>query len=63
MPQFPNDKPQTEYLHGDVTVQIAGRSNEAVNRALRLLLRATRNELVLRWMMRGFNRPNTAGPA
>ena len=62
MPAFPNDKPKPEYLHGDVMVEIAGRSVDAVNRALRLLLRATRKELVLRWMMPGFLRPNTAGP-
>ena len=61
MPGFPNDKPDPDQMHGDLLVQLCASTPESAVHALRRLMRATRDALVLRWMMPGFNRPNTLG--
>ena len=62
MPTFPNDKPDVSRLHGDVLVQVCAGTPEMCNHVLRRLMRATRESLVLKWLMPGFNKPNTLGP-
>ena len=62
MPAFPNDQLAPERSHGDLVVQICGGSNETCIHALRRLMRATRDSMVVRWMVPGFNQPNTLGP-
>jgi deferrochelatase/peroxidase EfeB len=62
MPQFPNDKPDPARLHGDLAIQICAGTPATCNHVLRQLMRATRDTLVLKWMMPGFNTPNTLGP-
>jgi len=62
MPTFPNDKPDIARLHGDLLVQICAGTPETCNHVLRRLMRATRESLVLKWLMPGFNTPNTLGP-
>lgn len=61
MPTFPNDKPDPSRLHGDIVIQICAGSQEMCNRVLRRLMRATRDSLVLKWMMPGFTQPNLLG--
>jgi deferrochelatase/peroxidase EfeB len=61
MPAFPNDSLQPERVHGDLLVQVCGGSNETCIHALRRLMRATRDSMVVRWMVPGFNQPNTMG--
>jgi deferrochelatase/peroxidase EfeB len=61
MPRFPNDRLDPERTHGDLVVQICADTPEACVHALRILMRATRATLVLRWMLDGFQQPNTLG--
>jgi deferrochelatase/peroxidase EfeB len=62
MPAFPHDQLAAERSHGDLVVQICGGTNETCIHALRRLMRATRDSMVMRWMVPGFNQPNTLGP-
>jgi deferrochelatase/peroxidase EfeB len=62
MTAFSNDRLAPERTHGDLLVQICGGSNETCIHALRRLMRATRDAMVVRWMVPGFNQPNTLGP-
>ena len=62
MPTFPNDKPDVARLHGDLLIQICAGTPEMCNHVLRRLMRATRESLVVKWLMPGFNKPNTLGP-
>ena len=62
MPAFPNDKPDVARLHGDVLVQICAGTPAMCNHVLRRIMRATRDALVLKWLLPGFNKPNTLGP-
>ena len=61
MPTFPNDKPDPERLHGDLVIQICAGTPEMCNHVLRRIMRATRDSLVLRWMLPGFSQPNSPG--
>ena len=61
MDQFPNDRIDSERSHGDLLVQICAQTPDACNHALRRLMRATRSSLTLRWLMPGFQQPNTLG--
>jgi deferrochelatase/peroxidase EfeB len=61
MPRFPNDRLQPERTHGDFVLQICADTPDACIHALRILMRATRATLVLRWMLDGFQQPNTLG--
>jgi deferrochelatase/peroxidase EfeB len=61
MPRFPNDRLQPEHTHGDLVIQICADTPDACIHALRILMRATRATLVLRWMLDGFQQPNTLG--
>ncbi|MFV0260103.1 MAG: Dyp-type peroxidase [Acidimicrobiales bacterium] len=64
MPRFPNDRLVTEARsNGDLSLVVTGDTAEAAISALRRILRATRGDLVPRWMQEGFNRIDpTAGP-
>jgi deferrochelatase/peroxidase EfeB len=61
MPRFPNDRLEPDRSHGDLVVQICADTPEACVHALRILMRATRSTLVLRWMLEGFQQPNALG--
>jgi len=61
MPRFPNDRLDPERTHGDLVVQICADTPQACVHALRIVMRATRSTLVLRWMQEGFQQPNTLG--
>jgi deferrochelatase/peroxidase EfeB len=61
MVRFPNDRLQPERTHGDVVIQICADTPDACVHALRILMRSTRATLVLRWMLDGFQQPNSLG--
>ncbi len=61
MPHFPNDRIDPARTHGDLLIQICAHHTETCLRALRILMKATRSGLVLRWMEQGFIQPNTLG--
>ncbi len=62
MPAFPNDEPHDDQSHGDLLVQVCASTPEGCNHALRRVMRVTRDALTLRWMLPGFQEPNTLGP-
>lgn len=62
MDHFPHDEIDPTRTHGDLVVQLCADEPDACVHALRMLMRATRDTLVLRWMLPGFQRPNTLGP-
>ncbi|HEY4254102.1 MAG TPA: iron uptake transporter deferrochelatase/peroxidase subunit [Roseomonas sp.] len=53
MRRFPNDALEREWCHGDLLLQICGRSPLATVHALRALVRATPDLLRLRWKLDG----------
>jgi len=57
MPAFADDALDRSTCDGDLLLQICADSPDAVNRALRVLLRATRGALALRWRRDGFSSP------
>jgi deferrochelatase/peroxidase EfeB len=66
MPFLANDKLDPARSHGDVLLTISSDHEDLNLFALRQLMRATRRELVLRWMLDGYNRrtdtSHDAGP-
>ena len=61
MPYFPNDNINASQAHGDLLVQICSHHAESSLRALRIIMKATRSGLVLKWLEQGFVQPNTEG--
>lgn len=61
MPHFPNDNINPTRSHGDLLVQICAHHAETCHRALRIIMRATRSGLVLKWLEQGFIQPNKLG--
>ncbi len=59
MEHFPHDQIDPARTHGDLLLQLCADEPDACVHALRILMRATRATLVLRWMLPGFQRPNT----
>jgi len=62
MPAFPNDDLDPARCHGDLLVQVCADHRDTVLHALRELRTATTQLLTQRWMLEGFQRPNTLGP-
>ena len=61
MPKFANDRLDPAKLHGDVCIQICSTNPDSCVHALRRIMRATRRDLTLAWMLPAFQRPNTLG--
>ena len=61
MPRFPNDQLEEGRTHGDLVVQLCADTPEACVHALRIIMRETGGTLVLRWMLDGFQQPNSLG--
>ena len=59
MPRFPNDRLDESRIHGDLVIQICAQHSETCLRALRILMKVTRDSLVLKWLEQGFIQPNT----
>lgn len=62
MPNFPNDRLDQKKVHGDMMIQICAQHAETCLRALRIIMRKTRDSLVLKWLEEGFVQPNTEKP-
>jgi deferrochelatase/peroxidase EfeB len=63
MPFLANDKLDPKLSHGDVSIIFEAGHNDTVQFALRQLMRRTRGELVLKWMIDGYARGIGAGQA
>ncbi|UDY22618.1 Dyp-type peroxidase [Nocardioides sp. Kera G14] len=58
MPEFDDDALDRAMCDGDLMLQVCADHPDTVNRALRILLRATRGALAIRWRMDGFLSPS-----
>lgn len=63
MPFLANDRLDPKLSHGDLSIIIEAGHNDTVLFALRQLMRRTRSDLVLRWMIDGYARGIGAGKA
>lgn len=63
MPFLANDRLDPKLSHGDLSIVIEAGHNDTVVFALRQLMRRTRSDLVLRWMIDGYARGIGAGKA
>ena len=63
MPFLANDRLDPKLSHGDVSIIFEAGHNDTVQFALRQLMRRTRSDLVLRWMVDGYARGIGAGVA
>ncbi|MFI5506825.1 Dyp-type peroxidase [Mycobacterium sp. NPDC051804] len=63
MPFLANDKLDPKLSHGDISIIFEAGHNDTVQFALRQVMRRTRSDLVLRWMIDGYARGIGAGQA
>ncbi|WP_099038239.1 Dyp-type peroxidase [Mycobacterium neglectum] len=63
MPFLANDRLDPKISHGDISVLFEAGHNDTVQFALRQVMRRTRSDLVLRWMIDGYARGIGAGQA
>ncbi len=63
MPFLANDKLDPKLSHGDISIIFEAGHNDTVQFALRQIMRRTRSDLVLRWMIDGYARGVGAGQA
>ena len=63
MPFLANDRLDPKLSHGDVSIIFEAGHNDTVQFALRQLMRRTRSELTLKWMVNGYARGIGAGEA
>lgn len=63
MPFLANDRLDPKLSHGDLSIIFEAGHNDTVQFALRQLMRRTRSDLVLRWMVDGYARGIGAGRA
>ncbi|HJT93982.1 MAG TPA: Dyp-type peroxidase [Mycobacterium sp.] len=61
MPFLANDRLDPKLSHGDLSIILEAGHNDTVQFALRQLMRRTRSDLVLRWMVDGYARGIGAG--
>lgn len=54
---FANDRPEEAWTGGDLLLQVCANHADAVHRALREILRATRADMQILWRIRGFGSP------
>ncbi|GAA5014448.1 iron uptake transporter deferrochelatase/peroxidase subunit [Actinopolymorpha pittospori] len=57
MDEFPNDVLDRSFCDGDLILQICANNHDTVLHALRILMRATRADLQVRWRKEGFTSP------
>ena len=63
MPFLANDKLDPKLSHGDLSIIVEAGHNDSVQFALRQIMRRTRGDLVLNWMVDGYARGIGAGAA
>nr|WP_218621107.1 Dyp-type peroxidase [Mycolicibacterium hippocampi] len=63
MPFLANDRLDPKLSHGDISIIFEAGHNDTMQFALRQLMRRTRSDLVLRWMIDGYARGIGAGRA
>lgn len=63
MPFLANDRLDPKLSHGDISIIFESGHNDTMQFALRQLMRRTRSDLVLRWMIDGYARGIGAGKA
>ncbi|MGB7504444.1 MAG: Dyp-type peroxidase [Mycobacterium sp.] len=63
MPFLANDRLDPKLSHGDISIIFEAGHNDTMQFALRQLMRRTRSDLVLRWMVDGYARGIGAGRA
>jgi deferrochelatase/peroxidase EfeB len=63
MPFLANDRLDPKLSHGDISIILEAGHNDTVQFALRQLMRCTRSEMTLRWMIDGYARGIGAGKA
>jgi deferrochelatase/peroxidase EfeB len=61
MPFLANDRLDPKLSHGDISIILEAGHNDSVQFALRQLMRRTRSDLTLRWMIDGYARGIGAG--
>jgi deferrochelatase/peroxidase EfeB len=61
MPFLANDRLDPKLSHGDISIILEAGHNDTVQFALRQLMRCTRSEMTLRWMVDGYARGIGAG--
>ena len=61
MPFLANDRLDPKLSHGDISIILEAGHNDTVQFALRQLMRRTRSEMTLRWMIDGYARGIGAG--
>ena len=61
MPFLANDRLDPKLSHGDISIILEAGHNDTVQFALRQLMRRTRSDLTLRWMIDGYARGIGAG--
>ncbi|EGD56248.1 hypothetical protein SCNU_05321 [Gordonia neofelifaecis NRRL B-59395] len=54
---FRNDRPESAWTGGDLLIQICANHADTVHRAVREILRATRENMQILWRIRGFGSP------
>ena len=62
MPFLANDRLDPKLSHGDLSILLEAGHTDTMQFALRQLMRRTRSDLVLRWMVDGYARGIGAGP-
>jgi deferrochelatase/peroxidase EfeB len=60
MPFLSNDRLDPAQTHGDLLLALSADQPDVLLHALRQLMRRTRDNLVLHWMLDGYNRPDAA---
>jgi len=60
MPFLSNDRLDPAQTHGDLLLALSADQPDSLLHALRQLMRRTRDNLVLHWMLDGYNRPDAA---
>jgi deferrochelatase/peroxidase EfeB len=58
MPYLANDRLDPAQTHGDLLLSLSADQPDTLLHALRQLMRRTRDNLVLHWMLDGYNRPD-----
>jgi deferrochelatase/peroxidase EfeB len=64
MTTFPNDSPESDWLHGDLLVQLCANHPDTIHHALRDIAKHTRDGMQPRWKIEGYSsppRPSGAG--